>query len=245
MIEAAEITHAAERIAAQKRGDEGRPQLAQGELDRLRTMIATEFGRRRGWTYRQHDRVTPGELSDRWTAPDDHHLVDNAYTFRRSDGSPAAVVGHVYNGDREEVRRDLRRQAHRFGLVVSFPTDVPSWWFPGGTTLVLLENPWGRMPVLRPLDDADTWWSIPRREPFGHDEVLSRVLWPSEAESLADIRAMVAEMEGDRSPRTMTIERLHILHDHHPSRAVQLRAHCALSNVGHLDFDGEDDGEAA
>ena len=139
MIEAAEITRAAETIAAQKRGDEDRPRLAVGELDRLRTMIAAEFGRRRGWTYRQHDRVAHGDMSGRWTPPDAHHLVDNAYTFRHPDGSPAAVAGHVYDGDREDARRDLRRRAGRFGLVASFPTDVPSWWFPGGTTLVLFE----------------------------------------------------------------------------------------------------------
>ena len=136
----AEIASAAERIAVQKRGDEGRPKFDGVAIDGLRTQIATEFGRRRGWTFcDQYDRIRPVDLSERWTSLEDNCLCSNAYTFRLPDGTPAAIAGHVYKGDRESVRQDLQRKADGAGMVLSFPTDVPSWWFPGGTTLVLFE----------------------------------------------------------------------------------------------------------
>ena len=85
----------------------------------------------------EYDRIRPDDLSERWTSLEDNNLCSNAYTFRHRDGSPAAIAGHVYNGDREDVRRDLQLKADGAGMILSFPTDLPSWWFPGRTTLVL------------------------------------------------------------------------------------------------------------
>lgn len=133
----AEIEKAAARIAAVKRGDEVVSSAT--EMDNMRTSLATEFGCRQGWTYRQYDRISPGDLSGRWTAPEDDPLVSNAYTFRHPDGSPAAIVGHVYGTAPNETCNVLTKRGETLALSVSFATNFPSWWYPGRTTLVVFE----------------------------------------------------------------------------------------------------------
>jgi hypothetical protein len=59
----------------------------------------------------------------------DHH------SFWTKAGRPAAVAAHLYSCGRE-LRTSASIWAARHGLQAAFPTDFPSWWNPGRTTLI-------------------------------------------------------------------------------------------------------------
>lgn len=108
--------------------------------DDLRRLLAIEFGHRRGW------KLSPRVFSpyclerrgrrDSFTVrcyscwPSD--IADHPFAYR-ADGRAAAVAAHVYDLDEAQARAWAGRQR----LAVEFPTDFPSWWFPGWTRLVL------------------------------------------------------------------------------------------------------------
>jgi hypothetical protein len=62
-------------------------------------------------------------------------MMDHAY-FYRVNGRPVAIVAHPYMHD-PGVRSECEHWAHDNGVLISFPTDFPSWWYPGHSTLVL------------------------------------------------------------------------------------------------------------
>jgi len=62
--------------------------------------------------------------------------VDHAEFYRTPDWRVAAVVAHRY-GLNDDTRQRCAAWAARHGLQAAFPTDFPSWWYPGWTQLVL------------------------------------------------------------------------------------------------------------
>lgn len=101
----------------------------------LHRTISRAYGTRRGWV-RAGDQFSIEALTD-MKAPEDGR--EEEFTDHRSfwtvAGRPAAIVAHLYGCD--EVKREAARiWAASLGLQVTFPTDFPSWWNPGRTTLI-------------------------------------------------------------------------------------------------------------
>ena len=107
-----------------------------------RSWMVREFARRTGWRHRRGDHFTRAMLAEgrkRRGVGDRDFLgwSDHDYFLRDANGIPVAVAGHPYDVEAPGRRADYERSAAAHGLVVTFPTDFPSWWFPGRTTLVL------------------------------------------------------------------------------------------------------------
>jgi hypothetical protein len=66
--------------------------------------------------------------------------MDHPQWYRR-DGRPAAIIAHLYNGER--LHPSCAALAKRFGVDFETPS-FPSWWCPGSTTLVAYVGPAGR-----------------------------------------------------------------------------------------------------
>lgn len=110
-----------------------------------RHWLTCEFARRRGWKFRRReDHFTHAMLADRrkrrrWYEQDFLGWSDHDHFFRDLGGNPAAVAGHPYDLDRPGARAGYAASAARCGLKATFPTDFPSWWYPGRTGFVLFE----------------------------------------------------------------------------------------------------------
>jgi hypothetical protein len=110
----------------------------------LQQQLATIFGERHGWRLSASG-FAPAVLAGRdvsartadpangWTrAAADHPF------FYRAERRAAAVVAHLYRAA-DQDRAAVRSWAAAHRLRVAFPTDFPSWWVPGATTLCVYE----------------------------------------------------------------------------------------------------------
>ncbi len=120
-----------------------------------RHWLTCEFARRRGWKFRREDHFTHAMLADgrkRRRPSDDgswRGWADHDHFFRLPDGTPAAVASCPYEG---AYSPGYLAVARGHGLNVTFPTDFPSWWYPGRTTLVLFEPADTGRPVSERVD---------------------------------------------------------------------------------------------
>lgn len=117
--------------------------LRQWRYQRLRWLkdrLAVEFDRRHGWRMtrslfrpsvlaRRGTRNGYCDFTDRW------RFTDHTYSYKIGHYA-AGIATHPYDVD-DRFRYDARRWAEPRGLRVEFPTDFPSWWYPGRTTLVV------------------------------------------------------------------------------------------------------------
>jgi hypothetical protein len=108
--------------------------------------LSAEFARRHGWRecgpfgisalsgIAQDPELTWWErrLADDFPYP----FADHGYFYRADDGRPAALAVHLYDAEPEKVTT----WAAEHGLQATFPTDFPSWWYPGWTTLVVYQR---------------------------------------------------------------------------------------------------------
>jgi hypothetical protein len=122
--------------------------LRHAELQRT---LARRFGAERGWTLsssafslrtlsrgKRHggryilngDGFFEGSIAD---------CFDHPYWFRH-DGAAAAIAAHLYGFPHNKA--DCEAVAAEYGLRFETP-DFPSWWYPGGTTLVVYVGPAG------------------------------------------------------------------------------------------------------
>jgi hypothetical protein len=101
------------------------------KMEKIQNQLAAEFGRRRGWV-QTAKRTEACPVLFPWPV---HSPVDHPYSYRMPDGR-YAVASHVYDCDQEEIKAN-RALASEHNLVVEYPTDFPSWWYPGHTKLVV------------------------------------------------------------------------------------------------------------
>jgi hypothetical protein len=107
--------------------------------------LATIYGERHGWRLSASD-FRPAVLARRGVSaraadPADDWMravADHPFFYRAADRRAVAVAAHLYDArHRDRVAIQSWAAAHR--LRVAFPTDFPSWWVPGGTTLCVYE----------------------------------------------------------------------------------------------------------
>jgi hypothetical protein len=119
----------------------------------LQRRLAVDFGATRGLTLsrstfglrtlaqgKQHDGGQRFMLDGRRRNPDTglfHTQFDHPYFYRR-DRKAAAIAAHLYG--MPNCREQCLALAADFSLSFEIP-DFPSWWNPGGTTLVLYLGP--------------------------------------------------------------------------------------------------------
>jgi hypothetical protein len=111
------------------------------EHEAIQHHLAAEFGQRNGW--KPGIGFSPSMLARRaifprrnesWTTTSD--TIDHPY-FYRADRRAAAIAAHLYHGTAR--RQGIVAWAEHHNLTATFPTDFPSWWYPGATTLVVYE----------------------------------------------------------------------------------------------------------
>jgi hypothetical protein len=148
---AAEITGDPNDLAQQLRvllmppPDETRNAEAQRlfEQKAIQHHLAVAFGHRHGWT------LSHSEFTLRCLARRAHHdpyglfqgnadALDHPY-FYRAQRRAAAIAVHLYRGAGDTAEDQVTAWAASHGLAASFPTDFPSWWFPGWTRLVVYQ----------------------------------------------------------------------------------------------------------
>jgi len=107
----------------------------QERIEEHQRALSDAYGVRRGW-WRAAERFPLGALArvsdagEEWERKfADHH------SFWVMTGRPVAVAAHLYGCD-AEMREGACGWAARRGLRAMFPTDFPSWWNPGRTTLI-------------------------------------------------------------------------------------------------------------
>ena len=111
------------------------------EITALRRRLAQLFAEQHGWKH-SHARFSTAVLARRgmWdghgrgleTWP--YRLIDHPYFFRTPDRRAAALAAHLY-GASADTREEAAAWAAQDHLRIVFPTDFPSWWVPGGTTM--------------------------------------------------------------------------------------------------------------
>jgi len=111
------------------------------QISIIRHRLARDYGALRGWTWSEST-FGPAVLSRRGVhGARDHSgqwpgggIADHNY-FYRANRRAAALVTHPYDVD--QAKMEAWATEHR--LKVSFPTDYPSWWYPGRTSIVVYE----------------------------------------------------------------------------------------------------------
>lgn len=107
--------------------------------------LAALFGKRRGWRLsvsgfppaviaRRGVSAGTTDPAEGWTRA----AADHPFFYRSADRRAAAVAAHIYEA-RDQDRAAIRSWAAAHRLTVAFPTDFPSWWILGGTTLCVYE----------------------------------------------------------------------------------------------------------
>ena len=138
LMEQSEIDRLVKVIKTRLKDDDhyGRSRIyeAQGAL-------AAEFGRRRGWLLVPREFGIRAVAAGRVQEPDQVYspsweewtCVDHSYCYRDAPKRAAALVVHLYDLDKDEVRKF----AAQHGVIAEFPGAFPSWWYPGWTRLVV------------------------------------------------------------------------------------------------------------
>jgi hypothetical protein len=113
------------------------------EQNAIQHHLAVEFGRRHGWT------LSAKDFTIQCLARRGHHdphgffqgntdALDHPY-FYRAKGHATAIAAHLYRGAGDTREDQITAWAAAHDLAASFPTDFPSWWFPGWTRLVVYQ----------------------------------------------------------------------------------------------------------
>jgi hypothetical protein len=124
--------------------------ISEREHSAAQRRLAIDFGEVRGWklTDRQFDLMTLSrgkqhsgarDYSGRHQPGHHHSSFDHPYFYKR-DRKAAAIVAHLYGWPSDTCRAECAEIADRYGLKIETP-DFPSWWYPGGTTLVVYTGP--------------------------------------------------------------------------------------------------------
>jgi hypothetical protein len=100
-------------------------------MEKIQKRLAVEFGLRRNWALMPNPYEAIRELFP-WPI---ESPVDHPYSYRMPDGR-YAIASHVYDCDQEEIAANRVLAAER-NLTVEYPTDFPSWWYPGHTKLAV------------------------------------------------------------------------------------------------------------
>jgi hypothetical protein len=125
-------------------GTHGAPHGSPLLIRAVQHKLAALFGKRRGWQLSASgfppavlERGVSARATDPaegWTRAAANHPV----FYRAADRRAAAVAAHLYAAkDQDRVAIRIWAAAHR--LTVTFPTNFPSWWIPGGMTLCVYE----------------------------------------------------------------------------------------------------------
>ena len=127
-----------ELIESQHDGDHS--PRKQAMIEHLQDQMATEFGKLRGWK-RSKARLRRGNMrtmeeesifGDLQGMP----RVDHPWAYWCPETRRHIVASHDYDCDARR-QADNAAFAARNNLIVEYPGDFPSWWYPGSTTLVL------------------------------------------------------------------------------------------------------------
>jgi len=132
-----------DQIGASNANDRRRDRIIWDKIYAIREELVQRFAEAHGWKHTERwfsDRVLAerkvhsGARTDPYKSLNGRQgsqYIDHAYFFRDQRKRTAGLVVHLYN-----VPSDIEAEAAEAGLRVSYP-DFPSWWRPGGTTLVL------------------------------------------------------------------------------------------------------------
>lgn len=112
----------------------------------LKKEMLAEYGHRRGWKQSRaeftfHTLASGKQHSGGWSTYDPCAIEDSSgrlfdhASYWKKDRYPAAILLQPY-AKFEDHAYFLAQWASRVGLVVQCPPDLPSWWFPGFTTLI-------------------------------------------------------------------------------------------------------------
>lgn len=121
---------------------------ARDSIAEAQRLLADGFARRHGMVVACRDHWSPGALArgpgfngrnpSRWT----REVCDHPYFMRYggAQGKRAAVAAHLYGTrNADQIRETCRRFADAHNLIVSFPTEWPSWYYPDTTVLVVYQ----------------------------------------------------------------------------------------------------------
>jgi hypothetical protein len=139
-----------EAAQAYRAKDYGAWRHAQHEEEDLRLHLAQTFSEARRWRPAKAGFDLPtlargGTSTDWMTALQNspvmvtRAVLDHPYYFKRNRKA-AAIAAHLYNYP--DCKEQCISVARAFDVTFEAP-DFPSWWFPGGTTLVLYIGPAG------------------------------------------------------------------------------------------------------
>jgi hypothetical protein len=139
----ADAIHAAQNPQA-KRAPRYQLQALNAEVERLRTRLIEIFAWRKGWRHSQAW-FTPAMLArgavpyNPWRSGPNWsgEFIDYSYCFRTPDRRAAALATNPYGLHWTADHPSIRAFCERYGLRATIPTDFPSWWFPGRTTLIV------------------------------------------------------------------------------------------------------------
>lgn len=116
-------------------------------LAERRARLARAFGEARGWRVSPSDfdeatlaagKTSAGRRRRHYGSEWNCALLDHITFYRRPDRRAVAVVGQPYDLGAEAMDEADQWAAGRC-LRITFPTDFPSWHYPGRTRLVLVE----------------------------------------------------------------------------------------------------------
>ncbi len=142
--QATEIRRLMDEAATLSRAN-GPSKAVGARVSEMQKAAAQRFGQRYGWRRSRTEFslvcLAKGAMHDgasgyrtRTGCGDHHDEFDHPY-FYRCDRRAAAIAAHLYNWPANDAA--CRRIAAEYSLNFEVVTDFPSWWNPGGTTLVL------------------------------------------------------------------------------------------------------------
>jgi len=118
----------------------------QGELAKIHSELEAEFGAARGWKpargWFSAEQLRCNSGGQIYTMYGDMFPHFDHPTFYRAPRTRRAggLVIQPYIENTPETRAEIIEEYRVLGLSASFP-DYPSWWYPGATTLILIERP--------------------------------------------------------------------------------------------------------
>lgn len=146
------------------------------QVTTLQRSLRDRFAELNGWqlTRRQfplavlRDNKLHGNPDLRFEGPVgfNHDTLDHAEYFRHTEKPyrAAAIVAHLYGAKTDE----LNAYAKERGLVAHIaPSKMASWYYPGGTTMVVYVRPGTGVTWLP--EQRDVWWDATAEERLGDD----------------------------------------------------------------------------